>query len=182
MKNRQIKRGDLYYYDFGAGNGSVQGGMRPVLVLQCDKNNEHSPTTIVAAVSSVLKKQNLPSHVLLGDNCGLKKPSMALLEQIRTVNQDELTEYVGTVEDPYILRQLNTGIRKTFGIWAYKPEVEIKILCRACEERLQQNPYLLVRRLDPFEKDKQPCECCQGTGYRYLVMRKNMEKKAEVSK
>ena len=87
MKEKMICRGDLFYYDFGDNSGSVQSGERPVLVVQADDYNQNAPTIIVAAVTSVIKKRYLPSHIILGEEFGLKKPSMVLLEQIQTTFQ-----------------------------------------------------------------------------------------------
>ena len=64
MKEKMICRGDLFYYDFGDNSGSVQSGERPVLVVQADDYNQNAPTIIVAAVTSVIKKRYLPSHIL----------------------------------------------------------------------------------------------------------------------
>ena len=66
MKEKTICRGDLFYYDFGTRTGSVQSGTRPVLVIQADDYNRNAPTIIVAAVTGVIKKRYLPSHILLG--------------------------------------------------------------------------------------------------------------------
>ena len=93
MQRKEIQRGDLFYYDFGKREGSVQSGERPVMVIQADNFNANAPTIIVAAVTAVMKKKYLPSHIILGEDFGLKKPSMVLLEQIQTVNKDELTDY-----------------------------------------------------------------------------------------
>ena len=135
MKEKMICRGDLFYYDFGDNSGSVQSGERPVLVVQADDYNQNAPTIIVAAVTSVIKKRYLPSHIILGEEFGLKKPSMVLLEQIRTVNKEDLREYIGTVDDDKLFRQINATLKKTFGLWVYKPDY-------------------IVRRLDPFAKEK----------------------------
>ena len=107
MKEKTICRGDLFYYDFGTRTGSVQSGTRPVLVIQADDYNRSAPTIIVAAVTGVVKKRYLPSHILLGQEFGLKKPSMVLLEQLQTVNKDELRDYIGTIEDEQLLRRIN---------------------------------------------------------------------------
>jgi mRNA interferase MazF len=107
MKEKMICRGDLFYYDFGDNSGSVQSGERPVLVVQADDYNQNALTIIVAAVTSVIKKRYLPSHIILGEEFGLKKPSMVLLEQIRTVNREDLREYIGTVDDDKLFRQIN---------------------------------------------------------------------------
>ena len=113
MKEKTICRGDLFYYDFGTRTGSVQSGTRPVLVIQADDYNRNAPTIIVAAVTGVIKKRYLPSHILLGQEFGLKKPSMVLLEQLQTVNKDELRDYIGTIEDEQLLRRINITLKKT---------------------------------------------------------------------
>ena len=69
--NRTIKRGDIFYYDFGENKGSIQCGRRPVLCLQADDFNRKAPTVIVAAITTVIKKQYMPSHVLLPPDAGL---------------------------------------------------------------------------------------------------------------
>lgn len=56
-KNQKVKRGEIYLHDFGSNAGSIQNGVRPVLVVQCDEGNQASTTTIVAALTSVIKKR-----------------------------------------------------------------------------------------------------------------------------
>ena len=158
MKEKMICRGDLFYYDFGDNSGSVQSGERPVLVVQADDYNQNAPTIIVAAVTSVIKKRYLPSHIILGEEFGLKKPSMVLLEQIRTVNKEDLREYIGTVDDDKLFRQINATLKKTFGLWVYKPDY-------------------IVRRLDPFAKRKDRCDKCDGDGWDYVVTDRYASKK-----
>ena len=158
MKEKMICRGDLFYYDFGDNSGSVQSGERPVLVVQADDYNQNAPTIIVAAVTSVIKKRYLPSHIILGEEFGLKKPSMVLLEQIRTVNREDLREYIGTVDDNKLFRQINATLKKTFGLWVYKPDY-------------------IVRRLDPFAKRKDRCDKCDGDGWDYVVTDRYSSKK-----
>lgn len=164
MKEKMICRGDLFYYDFGDNSGSVQSGERPVLVVQADDYNQNAPTIIVAAVTSVIKKRYLPSHIILGEEFGLKKPSMVLLEQIRTVNREDLREYIGTVDDDKLFRQINATLKKTFGLWVYKPEGKenIRCLCPKCLNDYIHNPDYIVRRLDPFAKRKDRCDKCDG--------------------
>ena len=113
MQKKEIQRGDLFYYDFGKREGSVQSGERPVMVIQADNFNANAPTIIVAAVTAVMKKKYLPSHIILGEDFGLKKPSMVLLEQIQTVNKDELTDYIGSVNDERLLMNCDTKRNKS---------------------------------------------------------------------
>lgn len=111
-ENQMVKRGEIYLHDFGSNEGSIQNGVRPVLVVQCDEGNQASTTTVVAALTSVIKKRYLPSHIILGDKFGLKEPSMVMLEQLKTVNQAELTEYIGFVDSEYLLRKVNIGLKR----------------------------------------------------------------------
>ena len=179
MKEKMIGRGDLFYYDFGDNSGSVQSGERPVLVVQADDYNQNAPTIIVAAVTSVIKKRYLPSHIILGEEFGLKKPSMVLLEQIRTVNREDLREYIGTVDDDKLFRQINATLKKTFGLWVYKPEGKenIRCLCPKCLNDYIHNPDYIVRRLDPFAKRKDRCDKCDGDGWDYVVTDRYSSKK-----
>lgn len=99
--NGKVQRGEIYLYDFGNNGGSIQNGVRPALVVQCDEGNAASSTTIIAAMTSIIKKQYLPSHIILGDRFGLKEPSMVMLEQLKTVNQSDLIEYIGKIDDEH---------------------------------------------------------------------------------
>ena len=157
----------------------VQSGERPVLVVQADDYNQNAPTIIVAAVTSVIKKRYLPSHIILGEEFGLKKPSMVLLEQIRTVNREDLREYIGTVDDDKLFRQINATLKKTFGLWVYKPEGKenIRCLCPKCLNDYIHNPDYIVRRLDPFAKRKDRCDKCDGDGWDYVVTDRYSSKK-----
>ena len=93
---RPIQRGDIYYADLSPVIGSEQGGTRPVLVIQNDIGNQHSPTIIAAIITGRRKSRYLPTHVLLpASTCGLPKNSMVMLEQIRTLDRDRLHEYIG---------------------------------------------------------------------------------------
>ena len=115
---RNIKRGDIFFYDFGMNRGSIQCGKRPVLVLQADDFNNRAPTIIVAAITTVIKKQYMPSHIILPDDTGLKQASMVMLEQIRAVNKDDLTQYVGALHDEQTWKYINNGLKKSIRLVA----------------------------------------------------------------
>ena len=90
-----IKRGDIYYADLQPVVGSEQGGVRPVLIIQNDAGNRHSPTVICAAITSRMNKAKLPTHVeLSAAECDISKDSVILLEQIRTIDKQRLKEKV----------------------------------------------------------------------------------------
>ena len=101
--NRTIKRGELYYADLGQGVGSEQNGYRPVVIIQNDVGNKHSPTVIVAAVTSKNSaKSKLPTHYEIGHEAGLEAPSIILTEQLRTIDKHRLTTYIGTLTSSQI--------------------------------------------------------------------------------
>ena len=95
-KNWRYSRGDIYYANMEPHVGSEQGGERPVVVLQNDKGNKHSSTLIIATLTArVDKKLNLPTHVLLDQNPGLKVPSIVQLEQIFTIDKRRIQWFAG---------------------------------------------------------------------------------------
>lgn len=98
QQERPIRRGDIYCADLAPVIGSEQGGIRPVLVIQNDIGNQHSPTIIAAVITGRLKSQHLPTHVLLSSAvCDLPQTSMVMLEQIRTLDRTRLHRYLGCV-------------------------------------------------------------------------------------
>jgi len=90
-----IKRGDIYYADLNPVVGSEQGEYRPVLVVQNNLGNKHSPTVIAVPITGRLKKNPLPTHVFLPKSCGLDKDSLVLTEQIRAIDRSRLGNYIG---------------------------------------------------------------------------------------
>lgn len=94
----RVFQGEIWIADLGGKDGSVQGGKRPVIVLQNDTGNKYSPTTIVVPLTSQLKN-SLPVHADLGTQYGLKKVSTVLTEQITTVNQSSLITKIGKLDE-----------------------------------------------------------------------------------
>ena len=98
VKILNIKRGDIYFADLRPVVGSEQGGIRPVLIIQNDMGNKHSPTVICAAITSRMNKAKLPTHVeLQATQGGLSKNSVVLLEQLRTIDKQRLKERIGSL-------------------------------------------------------------------------------------
>ncbi len=114
MKHRKIKRGEIYYADLDPVIGSEQGGRRPVLILQNDISNKHSPVTIVAAITSNRGKAYLPNDIAINPDC-LPLPSAVLLGQIRTIDKTRLEDYVGKL-DKEEMGEVDRGIVSSFGI------------------------------------------------------------------
>ena len=90
-----IKRGDIFYADLRPVVGSEQGGIRPVLIIQNDVGNKHSPTVICAAITSKKNKAKLPTQIEIdATEYGIEKDSVILLEQLRTIDKRRLKEKV----------------------------------------------------------------------------------------
>ncbi len=92
-QNFNVRQGEIYYADFPETVGSVQKGIRPVVITQNNYLNRNSTTYVCALVTSQLKRLDLPEHVLLPKLKGLPKRSMVMAEQRQTVDQKQLLNY-----------------------------------------------------------------------------------------
>ena len=111
-----VKRGEIYYADLSPVVGSEQGGVRPVLIVQNDVGNKHSPTVIAAAITSQRDKTRLPTHIEVhAEKCGLAKDSVVLLEQIRTLDKTRLKDKTGEL-DLGSMNKVDTALSISFGL------------------------------------------------------------------
>ena len=111
-----VRRGDIYYADLSPVVGSEQGGVRPVLIVQNDTGNRHSPTVIAAAITSQLGKARLPTHIALAaQGSGLPKDSVILLEQIRTLDKRRLRERAGRIPEDD-MRRVDEALGVSMGL------------------------------------------------------------------
>ena len=112
-----VKRGDMFYADLSPVVGSEQGGIRPVLIIQNDVGNKHSPTVIAAAITSQTGKTKLPTHIEIEpEQSGLKAESVVLTEQIRTIDKSRLKEKIGHIDDEKIINRINNALGVSFGL------------------------------------------------------------------
>lgn len=112
----KVKRGDIYFADLSPVIGSEQGGVRPVLVIQNDVGNQHSPTTIVAAITGKISKAKLPTHVeLAGSEKGLTKNSVILVEQVRTIDKRRLKERICSL-DKALMEEVDQALIISLGL------------------------------------------------------------------
>ena len=106
-----MRRGDVYYADLRPVIGSEQGGIRPVLIIQNDVGNKHSPTVICAAITSKMNKAKLPTHIELNARLyDMDKDSVVLLEQLRTIDKQRLKDTVCHL-DGDIMRRVNRALK-----------------------------------------------------------------------
>ena len=116
MAGRKIKRGDIYYADLRPVVGCEQGGIRPVVILQNNTGNRFSPTTIAAVITSRDGKHPIPTHIHIDRQFhGLHRDSMILLEQVRTLDQKRLREYIGC-PDKATLAAVDRGLIVSLGM------------------------------------------------------------------
>ena len=116
-QDRPIRRGDIYYADLTPVVGSEQGGIRPVLIIQNDVGNRHSPTVIAAAITGYAKTRHQPTHVALdGMLFGLRKESTILLEQLRTLDKSRLGSYIGSLDEEK-MREVDAALEISVGAW-----------------------------------------------------------------
>lgn len=111
-----VRRGDIFFADLSPVVGSEQGGMRPVLIVQNDTGNKHSPTVIAAAITSQIGKARLPTHIELhAQSVGLNRDSVILLEQIRTIDKSRLRERMGKLDDG-TMTAVDNALAVSFGL------------------------------------------------------------------
>ena len=109
-----IRRGDIFYADLRPVIGSEQGGVRPVLIIQNDVGNRHSPTVICAAITSRMNKAKLPTHVEIdASKYQIVKNSVILLEQIRTIDKQRLKDMVCHL-DKEIMNKVDEALKVSF--------------------------------------------------------------------
>lgn len=109
-KSFDVKQGEIYYVDFPDSIGSVQKGIRPVVITQNNHLNRNSTTFVCALITSQIKRLDLREHVLLPKIKGLPKRSMVMAEQRATVDRRQLKEYKGRV-DSDVFNQINRAVR-----------------------------------------------------------------------
>lgn len=105
-----MRRGDIYYADLRPVIGSEQGGIRPVLIIQNDIGNRHSPTVICAAITSRMNKAKLPTHIeIMANEYEIEKNSVILLEQLRTIDKQRLKDKVCHLDES-MMEKVNTAL------------------------------------------------------------------------
>lgn len=116
---REFLKGQIYYCDLSPVIGCEQGGIRPVLVVQNNFDNKYSSNTVVCIITSQINKSKLPTHIKINaENIDkLKKDSVIMTEQIRTIDKKRLRDYVGRVDDTTMMKVEN-ALQISFGMFA----------------------------------------------------------------
>ena len=171
--NRTYLRGDMYYADLGHGIGSEQEGYRPVVIIQNDVGNKHSPTVIIASITSKKDaKPKLPTHYYIGIEAGLELPSIVLLEQLRTVDKRRLSEFIGHLPEKHI-QGINHALAISIGLIDSVPKKLILCLCSTCANNFYGSGAFTLRRVNPAQTEKDTCTYCNNRkGFDYEIIPK----------
>lgn len=170
VEEQVMKRGEIYHADLNPVFGSEQGGYRPVLIIQNNRGNQHSPTVIVAAITSQ-PKTKLPTHVPINGIRGLEKESFVLLEQIRTVDKRRLDDYVGRLNRDQMNR-VEKALRTSMEIKKMDKPV-LMCLCPVCAKPFYNSKEHFIIRADRDQTIKETCMFCNvRQGYDYLIRKK----------
>ena len=110
------KRGEVVVVDFDPTIGAEIRKRRPALVVQNDIDNRHSPITIVAAITSQIDRKQYPTEVHLHPpEAGLSRPSMVLLNQIRSVDRRRLVGRLGRLR-PETMARVDRALQISLGL------------------------------------------------------------------
>lgn len=116
-----MKRGDIYSVDFGNADGThKQKGIRPAIIVSNNRSNGNSPVvTVVPLTSRTGKKKHLPTHVQIPKryNVGLTKPSMALAEQVETLDKSRLHRKIGEITNDVIMEAVTVAVMIQVGVY-----------------------------------------------------------------
>jgi mRNA interferase MazF len=177
-KQKRVLRGQMYLVKLDPIVGSEQGGTRPALVIQNDVGNRHSPTTIVAPITTHVKNTWLPTHVTIPPMDGLPSRSMAMLERVRAVDKHRLKNYMGHLDDT-VMESVNEAIGVSLGLnhtqsmaaQEEPPADEMVLpLCEVCLSQFLSSTEHVVKRVDPVQ-GKKPCAYCDvRDGYEYRII------------
>ena len=117
-ETRAVKCGDIWMANLPSCDGSVQSGHRPILIISNNKNNQHSTVINVVPLTTKMNKRNLPCHVEIWDykKYGLTAPSTLLIEQLTTIQKENLNYYMGEINDIDMLIRICRAMQVQFPI------------------------------------------------------------------
>ena len=167
VEEQEVRRGEIYHADLNPVFGSEQGGYRPVLIIQNNRGNRHSPTVIVAAITS-RPKAKLPTHVPINGIKGLEKESFVLLEQIRTLDKGRLDDYIGRLNREQMIK-VDKALRTSMEIKKLDKPI-LMCLCPVCAKPFYNSKEHFIIRADQDQTIKETCMFCNvRQGYDYLI-------------
>ena len=161
MSKRNIQRGDILFAKLDPVAGSEQGDTRPVLIVQNNVGNRHSPTFVIIPLTCNLEKKSLPTHVLIPQTGSLESDSLALAEQVRTIDRSRFEKFVGRISEEQqskidMALAISIGIDKRL---ATKGEFFELCLCPKCKNNFKDSGYVVVKK--GWQAVKEDCDFCK---------------------
>lgn len=131
----------------------IQNGLRPAIILSNNIFNRLSSCVVIAPISSKINKQyKNPSHVAIGVSEGLKTNSIILLEQIRIINKDSITKYIGNVVNDNILKQIKKGMSIFFNQMPSIDGVSDKIFTLEKDQEIKKQIIDILKNIRAVER------------------------------
>lgn len=170
---RTIRRGDIFMADLNPIIGSEQEGYRTVVIIQNNVGNKHSPTVIIASITSKTGvKAKLPTHYYIDTGGDLKLPSIVLLEQLRTIDKRRLGNFIGHLSEKQIC-SIDHALAVSIGLIKNVPQKPTLCLCSTCANNFYNPGIYYLCRVDPYQTAKGTCTYCNSRkGLDYEVVRK----------
>lgn len=171
MDEEVIGRGQVRYALLEPVLGCEQGGRRPVIVVSNDMGNRYGRTVVVVPVTTGAKP-GLPTHVQLGGHAGLRQGSIALCEQVRTVDKRRLVRLVGRL-DARAMSLVDAALEVALGL---AKGAELIVLCPKCAASFRDAGAFSLRRTDPDALPREACTVCSTKlGVEYVLSAKRGE-------
>ena len=124
----ELKMFDIRYVDFSDNKiGSEQSGIHPYIIIQNNIGNKHCPTVLGMSLTSVLKKEYMPTHCIIHKTTenGLKHDSMLLGETLTQISKEGIINKIGSITEENIQNDiLNvyianiTGKKRYNSVWS----------------------------------------------------------------
>ena len=186
---KELHRGEIYICDFVDVGGSVQNGLRPALIIQNSAGNEHSTTVIVSPITTIIKKEKLPTHVYLGTKYGLPEESMVMLEQIFTVDKNyHIRDYIGLIDDKETIRKINNALRVSLALSRAKKNIFNCVedvfsftdenvyyisLCDKCKKKFTNDKRFMYGKITFPIPIKEKCDYCKKHDGYFCILKLN---------
>ena len=117
-ENHTVKCGEIWMADLMEKSGSIQSGYRPVLIISNNKNNYYSTVVNAIPLTTKMNKRHLPCHVEIWNykKYGLTAPSTLMVEQVTTIEKENLRYYMGEIKDVDMLMRICRAMQSQFPV------------------------------------------------------------------
>ena len=164
---QSVHRGEVYFTEFSRTTGAEIFGTHPIVIVQNDIGNFYGGTVIGVVLTSSNKKETMPTHVILQEPGSPCNGSMAMAEQIFTIDKQRLRGYVGRLSERS-MKRIDEAVRQSLSLNSKEPTM--MCLCPRCVKAFEELPHHSVRRVDWRQQAKDTCTYCgMGIGYDYWI-------------